>query len=177
MFIQFCDKYNGCGYDQYHYKLDQLSLSNNSTDNGNDNTSINGTSDDVNVDSFIDKYIALWNDFVSFRINFMYNDLYNSIIKMNNNVVIISMMMIAINYFIQYFWFQRNQFVYLPINGDAQTWYSLFLPSRDNIKSTVDEYKEIINYFSNDNNVNNDINGINPILRYFIIYTMEYLQW
>ena len=162
LFEQFCNKYDGCGYDNKYYKLDQL-LSNN-------------TNEDQDYDLFISKYHLLWNDFVLFGINFMDNDLYNSLVlnsvnnvnNVNNNVNIKD----DWNYFRKYFKYQRNQFIYLPINGDQSDWgYSLF--SNNDKYNTFNEYKEIVHYFSNNNNNNinnNDNNNIHPILKYFLIY-------
>ena len=50
-----------------------------------------------------------------------------------------------------------QKIIYLPVNGN----YYLSLFSNDN---TLNEYKQIVNYF-----VNNDKN-VNPFIRYFLIY-------
>ena len=108
---------------------------------------------------------AIWHDFVIFRIKFLYTYLNNSLLNLGVNKN-------DIEYFYQSFKYQRNQALFLPINGDR---------SQNCFKNDYNDYRAIIEHFSQQNKQNadyvnnsedsNNMNSVHPIVRYVMIYS------
>ena len=176
MYKEFCQQ-NGETFNfKYNngmvlYKADLLSFNDNSGEKKQSDIDKEKKDNDKNsIVNFKNEYSSLWNDFVNIRINLIENELkylFLNILNVNKS---------DLDYFYSHFKYYRNQCVLLPTNTGYRA------PFHNNFQ----RYKEIVNYFWNNNNNNNNnsntnrnstnnynivkFNDINPILIYFYIW-------